>query len=73
MDMRTRDSASGGGRRRAGLAITLVELLLKASGGKVNGKFLAAVAVVAIVVVAGFLLFRLLMLDVIMQVVEQRR
>ncbi|SEM24623.1 hypothetical protein [Nonomuraea pusilla] len=71
MNERMRRLRDGGGRPRAGLAIVLLELLLKSSGGKMNGKFLLAVAVVAIVVVAGFVVFRLVMLDVIMQAVRR--
>ncbi|GAA2320419.1 hypothetical protein GCM10010149_86660 [Nonomuraea roseoviolacea subsp. roseoviolacea] len=56
--------------RRSGpsgrLWLDVLHRLLDANGGKMNGKFLLAVVVVALLVVAGFVAFRLILVDMIL-------
>ncbi|MEU6737615.1 hypothetical protein [Streptosporangium sandarakinum] len=51
------DRRSGGSGR---LWLGLLQRLLDANGGKMNGRFLLAVVIVALLVVAGFVAFVLL-------------
>ncbi|GAA4971174.1 MULTISPECIES: hypothetical protein [Nonomuraea] len=52
--------------------LELLQRLLDANGGKVNGKFLIAVIVVALIVVVGFLAFRLILVDMILSLRDAR-
>ncbi|MFI6499260.1 hypothetical protein [Nonomuraea typhae] len=44
----------------------VLQKLLDANGGKMNGKFFLAIVVVAGLVVVGFIAFRLLMVEMIL-------
>ncbi|SEF86754.1 hypothetical protein SAMN05444920_101885 [Nonomuraea solani] len=52
--------------------LDLLQRLLDANGGKLNAKFLLAIAVVAVIVVVGFLAFRLILVDMILQLRDSR-
>ncbi|MEV5894246.1 hypothetical protein [Nonomuraea fuscirosea] len=46
--------------------LELLKWLLDATGGKVNGKFLITLVVVGLVVLAGFIAFRLIVVEMIL-------
>ncbi|MFI6818407.1 hypothetical protein ACIBG7_38840 [Nonomuraea sp. NPDC050328] len=50
----------------------LFNRLVAANGGKMNGKLLVAVIMVALIVVGGFIAFRLLLVDMILELKESR-
>ncbi|MFC5828107.1 hypothetical protein [Nonomuraea insulae] len=52
--------------------LELLKWLLNATGGKVNGKFLLAVAAVAVIVVVGFIAFRLILVDMVLSLRDSR-
>ncbi|MEV0389726.1 hypothetical protein [Nonomuraea sp. NPDC050643] len=52
--------------------LELLQRLLDANGGKLTGKFLLAIAVVAVIVVIGFVAFRLILVDMILTLRDSR-
>ncbi|MEV0197627.1 hypothetical protein [Nonomuraea sp. NPDC050691] len=52
--------------------LDVLHRLLDANGGKMNGKFLLAVVVVALLVVVGFVAFRLILVDMILTLKDSR-
>ncbi|MET7338590.1 hypothetical protein [Nonomuraea sp. NPDC005650] len=58
--------------RPGSLWLDLLHRLLDANGGKMNGKFLLAIVVVALLVVAGFVAFRLILVDMILTLKDSR-
>ncbi|MGR6922057.1 hypothetical protein ACU635_48085 [[Actinomadura] parvosata] len=52
--------------------LELLQRVLDANGGKMNGKFLIAVAVVAVIVVVGFIAFRLILVEMILSLRDSR-
>ncbi|TKK85595.1 hypothetical protein FDA94_24690 [Herbidospora galbida] len=57
---------------RSGIWLDLLHRLLDANGGKMNGKLLLAIVVVAILVVVGFVAFRLILVDMILTLKDAR-
>ncbi|WP_157519758.1 hypothetical protein [Herbidospora daliensis] len=51
---------------RSALWLDLMHRLLDANGGKMNGKLLLAIVLVAVLVVVGFVAFRLILVDMIL-------
>ncbi|GAA3701283.1 hypothetical protein GCM10022224_078980 [Nonomuraea antimicrobica] len=57
---------------RSGLWLDLLHRLLDANGGKLNGKLLLAIVVVAALVIVGFVVFRLILVDMILTLKDSR-
>ncbi|MFG2075100.1 hypothetical protein [Nonomuraea maritima] len=54
------------------LWLDLLHRFLDANGGKMNGKLLLAIVVVALVVIVGFVAFRLVLVDMILTLRDSR-
>ncbi|GLX94421.1 hypothetical protein Hesp01_23710 [Herbidospora sp. NBRC 101105] len=52
--------------------LDLLHRLLDANGGKMNGKLLLAIVLVAILVVVGFVAFRLILVDMMLTLKDAR-
>ncbi|GAB3884372.1 hypothetical protein [Microbispora bryophytorum] len=57
---------------RSGIWLDLLHRLLDANGGKMNGKLLLAIVVVALLVIAGFVAFRVILVDMILTLKDSR-
>ncbi|WP_066373876.1 hypothetical protein [Herbidospora mongoliensis] len=57
---------------RSGLWLDLLHRLLDANGGKLNGKLLLAIVVVAVLVIVGFVVFRIILVDMILTLKDSR-
>ncbi|XVV12951.1 hypothetical protein ACQP2X_00930 [Actinoplanes sp. CA-131856] len=60
------------GSRGTRLAATVVDRVLEKEGGKVTGKLVAAIVVVLVVVGLAFVAYRLLMVEIILDLVRDR-
>ncbi|NAS21581.1 hypothetical protein GT755_07770 [Herbidospora sp. NEAU-GS84] len=58
--------------KRSGMWLDLLHRLLDANGKKMNGKLLLAIVLVAILVVVGFVAFRLILVDMILTLKDAR-
>ncbi|GAA0522120.1 hypothetical protein Ade02nite_63470 [Paractinoplanes deccanensis] len=60
------------GSRGTRLAATVVDRVLEKEGGRVTGKLVAAIVVVLVVVGLAFVAYRLLMVELIFELVRER-
>ncbi|WP_432928705.1 hypothetical protein ACQPZZ_03005 [Microbispora sp. CA-135349] len=63
------DRRTGGSGR---IWLDLLNRLLDANGGKMNGKVLLAIVIAALLVIAGFVAFRLIVLNMILTLADSR-
>ncbi|WP_061299489.1 hypothetical protein [Herbidospora cretacea] len=57
---------------KRGLWLDLLHRFLDANGGKLNGKLLLAIVVVAVLVIVGFVVFRIILVDMILTLRDSR-
>lgn len=55
------------GTDRFGLIEELVKKVTRQNGGKMSGKTIGGIVIIAVVVIAGFLAYRFIMMDMIMR------
>ncbi|SNY67714.1 hypothetical protein [Paractinoplanes atraurantiacus] len=60
------------GSRATRLAATIADRVLEKEGSKVTGKLVAAIVAVLVVVVLAFVAYRLLMVEIILDLVRER-